>query len=93
MIYTNEQISRIKELAGYLTPISDIAVLMDLDVDELRLDIQNRTSDVSKAYFKGKAESQLTLRQQELELARVGSPLAVQMAAGYMLNMDTDEDL
>lgn len=39
MIYTNEQISRIKELAGYLTPISDIAVLMDLDVDELRLDI------------------------------------------------------
>lgn len=93
MIYSKEQISRIKELAGYLTPISDIAVLMDLDADELRLDLQNRTSDVAKAYFKGKAESQLALRQQELELARVGSPLAVQMATTYIMNMDTDEDL
>lgn len=93
MIYSKEQISRIKELAGYLTPISDIAVLMDLDEDELRLDLHNQKSEVAKAYFKGKAESQLALRQQELELARVGSPLAVQMATTYLQNMDTDEDL
>lgn len=93
MIYTAEQLTRIKELASYLTPISDIAVLMDLDIDELRMDLMDRSSDVSKAYYKSKAEALLELRKQELELARVGSPLAVQMAAGYMMTMDTDEDL
>ena len=81
----------VSELAGFLTPVSDIAVMMGVDV--LRIDIRDRSSSVSLAYYKAKAETALKLRKQELELANVGSPLAVQLTNGYLLNMDSDEDL
>lgn len=57
------------------------------------MDIRDRANPVSQAYHKAKAETALKLRKQELELANVGSPLAVQLTNGYLLNMDSDEDL
>ena len=91
MDYSTQQLETIKELAECLTPLSDMAVL--LDVDELRLDIRNRATPVSRAYHHAKATTALRLRKQEIELANVGSPLAVQLTNGYLLNMDSDEDL
>lgn len=93
MVYSTEQLERVKELAGYLTPISDMAVLLDVDADRLRLDILDKTSAVSRAYYHAKASTALKLRRQEIELANVGSPLAVSLTNGYLLNMDSDEDV
>lgn len=93
MDYSTEQIEQIKELAACLTPVSDIAVLLDVDMDELRMDIRDRRSPVSRAYYHAKADISLKLRKQEIELANVGSPLAVQLTNSYLLNMDSDEDL
>lgn len=76
-----------------MTPISDMAVLLDVDVDQLRVDIRNRATSVSRAYHHAKATTALKLRKQEIELANVGSPLAVQLTNSYLLNMDSDEDL
>lgn len=94
MVYSTEQLDRISELAALLTPpISDMAVLLDVDADTLRLDILDRNSPVSRAYYHAKASTALKLRRQEIELANVGSPLAVSLTNGYLLNMDADEDL
>lgn len=93
MDFSTEQIERIAELAAILTPVSDMAVLLGIDADELRHEIRNRTSPVSLAYYRAKAETAMRLRRQELELAAVGSPLAVQQVSRYLLDMDTDEDL
>lgn len=93
MDYSTLQLQQLSELAASLTPISDIAVMMEVDADELRMDIRDRTSAVSKVYYKAKAETALKLRKQELELANVGSPLAVSLTNGYLLDMDSDEDL
>lgn len=93
MDYSTQQLEKIKELAECLTPLSDMAVLLDVDIDELRLDIRNRSTPVSRAYHYAKATTALKLRKQEIELANVGSPLAVQLTNGYLLNMDSDEDL
>ena len=93
MDYSIQQLQQVSELAGFLTPIGDIAVIMDIDADVLRMDIRDRSNPVSSAYHKAKAETALKLRRQELELANVGSPLAVQLTNGYLLNMDSDEDL
>lgn len=93
MDYSTEQLERVKELAACLTPISDMAVLLDMDLDVLRLDIRNHNTQVSRAYHHAKADTALRLRKQEIELANVGSPLAVQLTNGYLLNMDADEDL
>lgn len=93
MDYSTGQIEKIKELAACLTPVSDIAVLLDVDIDALRLDVRNRNTPVSRAYHYAKADTALKLRKQEIELANVGSPLAVQLTNSYLLNMDSDEDL
>lgn len=93
MDYSTELIEQVKELASCLTPISDMAVLLDVDVNRLRLDILDKKSAVSRAYHHAKATTALKLRKQEIELANVGSPLAVSLTNGYLLNMDSDEDL
>lgn len=85
-----EEISR---LAADLTPVGDIAVLLDIDEDELRLILADRNNPVTRAYRRARAETSLMLRRQELELARVGSPLAVQMTGAYIREMISSEDL
>lgn len=76
-----------------LTPVSDIAVLMDVNERSLREIISDKSHPASIAYRKGKAERPLQIRQNELELAEAGSPLAVQLVGSYIRDMDSDEDL
>ncbi|MEG2599041.1 MAG: hypothetical protein RSA66_06175 [Muribaculaceae bacterium] len=93
MNLSQPQIIQISELAKLLTPIRDIASLLDVNEDMLRLELLDKRSLASKTYYKAKAEISLQLRRQEIELANVGSPLAVQLTASYLINMDADEDL
>ena len=73
MEFTSAQIDRIKELATMLTPVSDIAVLMDVDERRLRGIISDKSHPASIAYRKGRAERALQIRQNELELAEAGN--------------------
>lgn len=93
MTYSPEMIKQVAELASNLTPISDIAVLLELDIYELRAAIHDRDSPVSRAYHRAKAETLLAIRKNELQLASMGSLLAVQLAGGYAVSMSSDEDL
>lgn len=90
--FSDEQIQKISELAAELTPPTEIAVLLGLDVDILRAQLANRYSKAHKAYYKAKAETAHMLRKQELEFARVGSPMAVQMTGSFLHDMTADED-
>lgn len=76
-----------------LTPVSDIAVLMDIEERRFRDILSDKSHPASLAYRKGKAERALQIRQNELELAEAGSPLAVQLIGSYLRDMDSDEDL
>ena len=51
----------------------------------------HRTTDVSKAYRRGKAASKVKLHSQEMMLAQVGSPLAIENAHRNLLDMEDDE--
>ncbi len=42
--------------------------------------------------MKARAETALMLRNQEIQLAKLGSPLAVQMTGSYLRQMDNDID-
>lgn len=86
-------INKVTELASLLTPVSDIAVLLDIDEDELRSELEVKSSPVAKAYFKAKAETSLKLRRQEIEFAQVGSPVAIQLTASYLAEMKADEEV
>ena len=93
MNYSEDILNQIQEFASAFTPISDIALLLDLDCDTLRADIKDYQSKVSIAYRKGKAQSLYTLRRNEIDLAEAGSPQASIAVQRYCSLMEDDEAL
>ncbi len=92
MNFSQELIDKIAELAADLTPLSEIAALLDIDEDYLRAEMSLKHSPARKAYMRAKAQTAHMLRKQEIEFARVGSPLAVQLTGSYIRDMNSDED-
>ena len=91
MEYTDEQLDQIEKFASIYLKISDMAVILDIPAEVLRWDISQREADVSQRYYRGKAASKVKLLQQEMLLAQVGSPLAVENAHRNLLDMEDDE--
>lgn len=91
MDYTKEQLDNIEKCATVYLPITDIALIIEVDPNELRADIADETTEVSRRYRRGKAISKLELHTQEMQLAKVGSPLALENAHKNLLDMEDDE--
>ncbi len=91
MKYSEEQLKIIKELASQLMRPNHIALLIDVDAEEFKRNIKHRTSEAYKAYETGKAETILELRKQELKLAKLGSPLAVEMVNRFRIDQEQNE--
>lgn len=91
MNYSDNDLQQIEKFASIYLKISDIAVILGIPADVLRADIADRSTDVSKAYRRGKADSKVKLHSQEMMLAQVGSPLALENAKRNLLDMEDDE--
>ena len=68
-----------------------MALMLDVPAEMLREEIRNKHTEVSLAYHRGKAASRVKLHQQEMLLAQVGSPLAIENAHRNLLDMEDDE--
>ena len=68
-----------------------MAVILNVSPTLLREDIADRNSEVSKRYHRGKAASRVKLLHQEMQLAYVGSPLALENTRNNLLDMEDDE--
>ena len=91
MNYTVEQLNMIEQYASIYLPISDIAVILEITPEQLREDIHDSQNPASFHYRKGKALPKVQLHSQEMTLAKVGSPLALQNARDNLLAMEDDE--
>ena len=91
MVYTEEQLKQVEQFASIYLKISDMAVILDVSPTLLREDIADRNSEVSKRYHRGKAASRMKLLHQEMQLAYVGSPLALENTRNNLLDMEDDE--
>lgn len=91
MTYSTLQIEQIEKMAALYMTITDIATILNVSSEQLRWDISQKDTDVSKAYHKGKASLKLALRTQETMLAKVGSPLALDNCRKNLLDMEDDE--
>lgn len=91
MQYTNEQLSTIEDLASNLMPIEYIAILASIDEDQFRQAIENKNSPASRAYRLGKAKTMLEIQRQEITLAKLASPAAVENVSRYLTEMETNE--
>lgn len=91
MDYSQEILEQIESYASIFLPISDMAVILDIPAEVLRSDISDRSTEVSKHYHRGKAASKVKLHHQEMQLAYVGSPLALENAQKNLMDMEDDE--
>ena len=89
--YSEEILTQIEQYASIYLKISDMAVILDIPAEQLREDIADRSTEVSKRYHKGKAASKVKLLHQEMQLAYVGSPLALENAQKNLMDMEDDE--
>ena len=91
MEYTEDVLTKIEQYASIYLKISDMAVILGISPTQLRSDITDRTTEVSKRYHRGKAASRVKLLHQEMQLAYVGSPLALENTRNNLLDMEDDE--
>ena len=91
MDYTEEQLTQIEQYASIYLKISDMAVILGISATRLREDIADKCTEVSRRYHRGKAASRVKLLHQEMQLAYVGSPLALENTRNNLLDMEDDE--
>jgi hypothetical protein len=88
----DEKCKEIEEYASLLFSIKEISDLVHMSEIELRGAIQHRDSELSQAYHRGKMKTVVMVRKQEIELAKLGSPVAIELMQGYMLSQKVDEN-
>ena len=76
---------QIEELAGLYTRPTEIAIYLGVN------DINCDGNPARNAYIRGKLSQKLEVRKQMAMLARVGSPLAIEMSEKALLDMEDDE--
>ena len=91
MTYTEEVLKQIEQYASIYLKISDMAVILGIPTETLRQDIADRSTAVSQHYHRGKAASRVKLLHQEMQLAYVGSPLALENTRNNLLDMEDDD--
>ena len=91
MEYSEDILKQIEQYASIYLKISDMAVILGIPAETLRSDIADRATPVSLAYHRGKAASRVKLLHQEMQLAYVGSPLALENTRNNLLDMEDDE--
>ena len=92
MEYNSNQLEKVQEYAGLLMNVSDISVLIGVNEDSFREDINNKNTAISNAYRKGQIETVLELRKQEIEMAKLGSPMAVELIQKYIIDQKMSEN-
>jgi hypothetical protein len=91
MTFTEKELEQIEQLASLYLPVTDIATVMGVRPEELRKQIRIKDDPVAIAYQKGKTMRKVQLRKQEIQLAQVGSPLALENARLALIDMEDDE--
>lgn len=91
MTFTEKELEQIEQLASLYLSVTDIATVMGVRPEELRKQIRIKDDPVAIAYQKGKTMRKVQLRKQEIQLAQVGSPLALENARLALIDMEDDE--
>lgn len=91
MNLSESDLNKLEDYASKFLSITEISVLLDIDPDQLRESISIRGSQEYKRYNKGKINKILELRDQEIEMAKLGSTVAIELVSKYILNQKIDE--
>lgn len=85
------QLMEIEDLAGLFLEPDEIAILLDLDLVEFGKEIRSKRGLVFKHYFKGKTEAKKAIHENEVKMAKHGSPQAVETVKELMYQQELAE--
>ncbi len=88
MNLSQEILNNVFDLGKALTPIEDVAILLDLNQDLVKSEMLLSDSELYKYYHKGRAETELDVRKFEINMAASGSPMAIQHVNSYITNLN-----
>jgi hypothetical protein len=84
MNLTESQLAEIQEMAGLFLEPSEIAVLLNIDINHFVSQISRQKGPVYLAYFKGKTLSKKAIHENIIKMAKHGSPQAEELAKQLM---------
>lgn len=92
MQFNEEEIQRVKTLAGLFFSPEEIAIKMDVDVKKLQHIIRNKPNDpITIAYQKAKLDTKEKIRSNVIKFAEHGSHQAQQIVQNYIANQEAKE--
>lgn len=95
MTLSEEVLQQIKEMSSALLPPVEIAILLNIPVDQRDFfcDIckNHHSSPIYTAYHQGRLQTKLSLRKTVIKLAIAGSPAAEPLADKYMKEQSINE--
>lgn len=77
---TEAQIAEITDLATLFFTPKEIAVMLELDWNKFKFQVELPDSDAYKAFYSGRLQSEVDLRKSIIKLAKSGSSPAQTMA-------------
>lgn len=84
---------QVEEMAALLFTITEIALFIGMDEEELRSEITcDSSSPLSKAYRRGQQRTKIKLRFDSLNYALHGSPQALNEMKEYLADQYIDEN-
>lgn len=90
MDYSNELLTRIRDLSSQLTPPQEISALLDIEEREFLNDLNTIGHPARKAFMQGYATTANEIRKDNINLAQAGSPAADEACRGYLRCMMRD---
>lgn len=88
---TQEQLNQISELAGLFFTLEEISLLTEVDISELRREVNFGSSEIHKHYWRGKLSAVKEIRKSTKEFAEKGSPQAEAQMIEYLKLMNESE--
>ena len=85
-------LQQVEEYASLFLKVDEIALLLNIDYEEFRREIKSKSSDISKAYYRGKLKTMIELRKQTLEFAQKGSPQAEAAMLDFLSKQNLSEN-
>lgn len=86
---TEDLRNKVLDMARALTPIGDMAVLLDMSVGQLRA-LLSEDTPLGKEYRRTIAEIAMNVRKNDIELAQAGSPTASEHVVTYLERIYSD---
>ncbi len=92
MKLNKEELEQLEEMAAALMPASEIAILMNIEVEKRPRFIDqcknHKSTAVYTAYQRGRLTTKLELRKTVVKLAKAGSPAAEPLAIKFITEQE-----